>query len=74
MKRLGVNWRMLTPEVGVLNRVFHVVEWASLANREKLYSKLPEDARSVVAKRKDIFDVSAFEHYYYNVVELTSAT
>ena len=71
MKRVGVNWRLLTPECGVLNRVLHVVEWASLADREKFYRKLPEDAQPILAKRKDFFDVSAFEHYYYNVVDLT---
>lgn len=70
MKRLGVNWRLLTPECGVLNRVLHVVEWASFADREKFYSKLPEEALAIVAKRKDFFDGLAFEHHYYNVVDL----
>jgi hypothetical protein len=72
MKRMGVTWRLLTPESGALNRVLHVVEWASFADRERFYSKLTEakDAQSVLATRKDYFDVSAFEHHYYNVVEL----
>ena len=70
MNRLGVNWRLLTPECGVLNRVLHVVEWASYADREKFYSKLPDEASKILVKRKDFFDEAAFEHYYYNVVDM----
>ena len=69
MRRLGINFRAMTPEDGILNRALAVFEWASFDDREKFWNNLPEDAQALLAKRKDYIAETALEHYYYRVVE-----
>ena len=70
MKRIGAHSRVLRPETGrALNKVLSVFDFATHADREKFWNDLPDDAKALIAKRADIYDVSAAEHYYYDVVE-----
>ena len=68
-KRLRINYRCLTPEFGVLNRILHVVEWATLEDRERYWSRIPPEHQAINEMRKGLFDETALEHYYYRVVE-----
>lgn len=67
MKRLGIPYRCFVEETGVVGRVHAFLEFPSLADREKYFGKLPDDAKALGAKNEEIWDTATMEHQIYTV-------
>jgi len=67
MKRQGIPYRCFTEETGVVGRVHSLIEFPSLADRDKFWSNLPNDAEALAAKNEEVWDMAILEHHYYNV-------
>ena len=67
LKRLGIPFRVYTEETGLVRRVHFFLEFPSLAEREKFWSKPPSDVSAITEKNPDYWDLDTLEHHYYNV-------